>query len=132
MHISSDFNRPKLVELRRRHAQIAPFIEPAVSFFTNSGTESVEATIKLARYHSKRSQFIGFLRGFHGKTMEAVSFTASKITRRSVMTWPRGSPGNTHGGNPIACMAALATLDLIESDYLENTIETGTFAIDIL
>ena len=45
---------------------------------TNSGTESVEAAIKLARYHTGRSQFIGFLGGFHGRTMGAVTFTASK------------------------------------------------------
>jgi 4-aminobutyrate aminotransferase len=268
IHISSDFYHPKLVELGERLNQIAPFVEPAVTFFTNSGTESVEAAIKLARYHSKRSQFIGFLGGFHGRTMGAVSFTASKsayhkgffpllngvvhvpfpdpyrpvlrsqpgedygetvvryideeifsrilpaddvagilvepiqgeggyilppsgffpalrklcnqygillivdevqsgigrtgkwwaienfgvepdivcsakgiasgmpmgamIARKSVMTWPRGSHGNTYGGNPIACAAALATLDLIESDYLENTVETGAFAMDVL
>ena len=50
----------------------------AVCFMTNSGTESVEAAIKLARYHTGRTQFIGFLGGFHGRTMGAVTFTASK------------------------------------------------------
>ncbi len=45
---------------------------------TNSGTESVEAAIKLARYHTGRTEFIGFLGGFHGRTMGAVTFTASK------------------------------------------------------
>ena len=45
---------------------------------TNSGTESVESAIKLARYHTGRSQFIGFLGAFHGRTIGSVSFTASK------------------------------------------------------
>jgi 4-aminobutyrate aminotransferase len=45
---------------------------------TNSGTESVESAIKLARYQSQRPQFIGFLGAFHGRTLGSISFTASK------------------------------------------------------
>jgi 4-aminobutyrate aminotransferase len=78
LHISSDFYHIKWVELGGKLNQIAPFDEPAVSFMTNSGTESVEAAIKLARYYTGRSQFIGFTGGFHGRTLGAVSFTASK------------------------------------------------------
>ncbi|HEY9089279.1 MAG TPA: acetyl ornithine aminotransferase family protein [Anaerolineaceae bacterium] len=78
IHISSDFYHPRWVELAEKFNEIAPFSEPAISFMTNSGTESVEAAIKLARYHTGRSNFIGFLGGFHGRTMGAVTFTASK------------------------------------------------------
>lgn len=78
IHISSDFYHPRWVELGEKFNEIAPFSEPAISFMTNSGTESVEAAIKLARYHTGRSNFIGFLGGFHGRTMGAVTFTASK------------------------------------------------------
>jgi 4-aminobutyrate aminotransferase len=248
--------------------QIAPFKEDAVSFMTNSGTESVEAAIKLARYHTGASQFIGFLGAFHGRTLGSLSFTASKplyhegfyplmngvvhvpypdpyrpvfnqrpgedygetvvryiedqvlgkllpaedvagllvvsiqgeggyiipppgfypalrdlcdrhdillivdevqsgmgrtgkwwaiehfgiepdivcvgkgiasgiplgaiIARKSIVTWPLGSHGNTYGGNPIACAAALATMDLIRDEYLQNAQEVGDYAIDAL
>jgi 4-aminobutyrate aminotransferase len=78
IHISSDFYHEKWVRVAEKLDQIAPFAEPALSFMTNSGTESIESAIKLARFHTGRSQFIGFLGGFHGRTMGALSFTASK------------------------------------------------------
>lgn len=268
IHISSDFYHEKWIKLGEKLDEIAPFKEPAISFMTNSGTESVEAAIKLARYATGRSQFIGFLGAFHGRTMGAVTFTASKptyhkgffplmsgvvhapypdayhpilqslpgedygqtvvryieeeilgkilpaeevagilvepiqgeggyivppqgffpalrslcdrhgillisdevqsgvgrtgkwwaiehfgvepdiictakgiasgmplgamIARESVVTWPKGSHGNTYGGNPISCAASLATLDLIENEYLQNATEVGEYALDIL
>jgi 4-aminobutyrate aminotransferase len=54
------------------------------------------------------------------------------IARKSVATWPIASHGNTFGGNPIACTAALATIDLIEKGFLQNTIEVGDYALDAL
>jgi len=268
IHISSDFYHEKWIALSEKLAEIAPFEEDARVFLTNSGTESVEAAIKLARLHTGRSQFIGFLGAFHGRTMGAVTFTASKnvyhrgffplmngvihapfpnayrpllhslpgedygqtvvryieeeilgrlappedvagilvepiqgeggyvlpepgffpalrelcdrhgillivdevqsgmgrtgkwwavegfgvepdivcaakgiasgmplgamITRKSVMTWPKGAHGNTYGGNPIACAASLATIDLIEKEYLQNAAEMGEYAMDAL
>jgi 4-aminobutyrate aminotransferase len=268
IHISSDFYHTKWIELAEKINHIAPFKEDAVSFMTNSGTEAVESAIKLARYHTKRTEFIGFLGGFHGRTMGAVTFTASKaayhrgfyplmngvthapfpdpyhpilkgndgedygetvvryieteifgrtvpadsvagilvepiqgeggyivpppgffpalralcdrhgilliadevqagtgrtgkwwsieqfgvepdifcaakgiasgmplgmmVARKSVVTWPRGSHGNTFGGNPISCAASLATLDLIEKEYMHNAAAVGAFALDKL
>lgn len=265
IHISSDFYHPKWVELAEYLDRIAPFREDAVSFMTNSGTESIEAAIKLARYSTGRSQFIGFLGGFHGRTMGAVSFTASKphyhrgffpmmngvthvpfpdpyrpvlqtrpgeddgtaviryleeeifgkivpsdevagilvepiqgeggyivppasffpelralcdrygilliadevqagvgrtgrwwsienfgvepdiiavakgiasgvpmgamVARKSVVTWPKGSHGNTYGGNPIACAAAIETLSLIEDEYMHNAAQVGDYIL---
>jgi len=268
IHISSDFYHQSWVELGERLDLIAPFKEDAVSFMTNSGTESVEAAIKLARYHTGATQFIGFLGAFHGRTLGSLSFTASKplyhegfypllgnvvhvpypnpyrptlamkpgedcgeavvrymeeqvldkllpsedvagilvesiqgeggylvpppgffpalrklcdrhdillivdevqsgmgrtgkwwaiqqfgvepdivcvgkgvasgiplgaiIARKSIATWPLGSHGNTYGGNPIACAAALATLNLIRDEYLQNAHEVGSYALDAL
>ncbi len=54
------------------------------------------------------------------------------IARKSVMTWAKGTHGNTYGGNPIACAAALATIDLIEKEYMQNTVDVGTEMIDAL
>jgi 4-aminobutyrate aminotransferase len=54
------------------------------------------------------------------------------IARDSVMDWPRGAHGNTFGGNPLACAAALATIDLIENQYLENAATVGQYMIDAL
>ena len=263
IHISSDFYHPKWIELAEKMSQLAPFSEPAVSFMTNSGTEAVETAIKLARYTTGRTQFIGFLGGFHGRTMGSVTFTASKpkyhhgfyplmngvvhvpfpdlyrpvlacnpgegygarvvryieeeifghilphedtagilvepiqgeggyiipeetffpalrqmcdrygilliadevqsgmgrtgkwwsienfgiepdivcsakgiasgvplgvmMARKSLVTWPKGSHGNTYGGNPLACVAALATIDLLEKEYLKNAATTGLY-----
>jgi 4-aminobutyrate aminotransferase len=268
IHISSDFYHEKWIQLSEKLDQIAPFSEDAAVFLTNSGTESVEAAIKLARYHTGRSQFIGFLGGFHGRTIGSITFTASKpvyhrgffplmngvvhapfpdpyrpllqtrdgetygqavvryiedelfgrilppedvagilvepiqgeggyivpaegffqalrdlcdrygillivdevqsgmgrtgkwwaiehfgvepdivtsakgiasgmplgamISRKSVMSWSKGSHGNTYGGNPIACAASLATIDLIQSEYLHNAAEMGGYLMDIL
>jgi 4-aminobutyrate aminotransferase len=268
IHISSDFYHEGWVKLGEKLGSIAPFKEQATSFMTNSGTEAVETAIKLARYHTGRSNFIGFTGAFHGRTMGAVTFTASKptyhrgfyplmngvvhapfpnpyrpildrnpgedygetvvryieeeilghilppdevagillepiqgeggyivpppgffpalrkmcdkygilliadevqsgmgrtgkwwaiehfnvepdiittakgiasgvplgacIARRSVMTWPRGAHGNTYGGNPIACAASLATIDLIEKRYLKNAAEMGEYTQDAL
>ena len=268
IHISSDFYHPKWVELGEKMNEIAPFMENAVSFMTNSGTESVEAAIKLARHVTWRTEFIGFLGAFHGRTMGSMAFTASKpvyhrdfyplmsgvvhapypdpyrpilqslpgedygetvvryveeqilghlvpaedvaavlvepiqgeggyivpspgffpalrklcdrhgillivdevqsgmgrtgkwwavehfdvepdivcsakgiasgvplgvmMAREHLMTWPKGSHGNTYGGNPLACAAALATIDLIENEYLQNAAEVGQYTLDAL
>lgn len=268
LHISSDFYHPTWIELSERLNAIAPFEEEAAIFLSNSGAECVEAAIKLARHHTGRSQFIGFLGAFHGRTLGALSFTASKsvyrdrffpwaggvvhapypdtyrpllqsrpgedygetvvryieeellgrlappddvaavlvepiqgeggyvvpapgffpalrdlcdrygilliadevqsgmgrtgkwwaiehfgvepdivcaakgiasgvplgatIARKSVMTWPMGAHGNTYGGNPLACAASLATIDLIESEYMQNAAEVGQYAMDAL
>jgi 4-aminobutyrate aminotransferase len=83
IHISSDFYHEVWIRLGEKLDEIAPFEEDALSFMTNSGTEAVETAIKLARYHTKRSNFIGFTGAFHGRTMGAVTFTASKAKYHS-------------------------------------------------
>ncbi|MGE0609043.1 MAG: acetyl ornithine aminotransferase family protein [Pirellulales bacterium] len=78
----ADFYYPPLRDLARKLAAIAPGSSPKRVLFTNSGAESVEAAIKLARYTTRRSYIIAFYGAFHGRTMGALSLTASKVTQR--------------------------------------------------
>ena len=263
IHISSDFYHENWIRLGEKLAEHAPWKEDTCSFMTNSGTESVEGAIKLARYHTQASHFIGFLGAFHGRTIGAVTFTASKAnykngffplmngvlhapypnpyrpllarkpgmgdgetvvsyieeeligrlvpgkdvagiliepiqgeggylfrlmtssqpcensvkiwhpshrrrssmrmgrransgrlntsglsltslparrhrpgmplglwSQKKVMNWPKGSHGNTYGGNPISCAASLATIQLIEDELMENTRVVGAYCKD--
>jgi len=54
------------------------------------------------------------------------------IARRSIMDWSRGAHGNTYGGNPLACAAALKTIELLEREYLQNAAEVGQYTLDAL
>lgn len=79
LHIClADFHYEVAVELTEKLDLIAPFKEDAKSFLTNSGAEAIEAAIKLARYHTGKHQFIAFYGAFHGRTLGALSLTASK------------------------------------------------------
>jgi 4-aminobutyrate aminotransferase len=51
-------------------------------FFCNSGTESVEAAIKLAMWKLRRQSLVGFYGAFHGRTLGSLSLTCSKITHK--------------------------------------------------
>jgi len=94
LHISSDYWHEGQVKLAERMNQLAPMREPVMSFFAQSGTESVEAALKLARYVTGRSRFLGFLGGFHGRTMGSLAFTSSKYTQQKGF-FPT-MPGVTH------------------------------------
>jgi 4-aminobutyrate aminotransferase len=268
LHISSDFYHIKMIELGEKLNEIAPMQESAVTFMTNSGTEAIETALKLSRYHTGRTNFVGFTGGFHGRTMGAVTMTASKslyhrgfyplmngvlhapfpnpyrpilerkrgedygetvvryieeqlfrqvvpaeevagilvepiqgeggyivppagffpalrnlcdkygilliadevqsgmgrtgkwwaienfgvepdiftsakgiasgvplgacVARHKIMTWERGAHGNTYGGNPLACAAALKTIELLEREYIQNAAKVGQYALDAL
>jgi 4-aminobutyrate aminotransferase len=54
------------------------------------------------------------------------------VARESVMDWPEGAHSNTYGGNPLACSAALATLELVEEELLVNAQNMGEYAMDAL
>ncbi len=82
IHISSDYFHELMVQVAERIDEIAPMKEDVTVFLANSGTESVEAAIKLARYATGRRQFIGFLGAFHGRSMGSLSFTASKARQQ--------------------------------------------------
>src|SRR5436305_6743224 len=79
IHMSgTDFYYENMITLAERLSKIAPMPGPHKIYYGNSGTEAVEAAFKLARYHTKRQNVIAFLGAFHGRTMGAVSLTASK------------------------------------------------------
>ncbi|HQR09216.1 MAG TPA: acetyl ornithine aminotransferase family protein [Gemmatales bacterium] len=255
IHMSgTDFYYEPQIMLAEKLAELAPGSSPKKVFFTNSGTESIEAALKLARHHTGRPNVIAFFGSFHGRTYGAMSLSASKLVHRkrfgplvphihhvnyprdcvteadslayikqieqtvfkrtaspdevaaifvepvqgeggyypaptpflqglrklcdqhgilmvadeiqcgmgrtgklfalehagaeaditclakgiasglplgaivaktSVMNWPSGSHASTFGGNPIACRAALTTIDLLQKEYLLNTNARG-------
>jgi 4-aminobutyrate aminotransferase len=83
LHMSgTDFYYEPQVRLAEELAAIVPINGGVRSFFGNSGTEAVEACIKLSRYATGRENIIAFLGGFHGRTMGSLSLTASKAIQR--------------------------------------------------
>ena len=244
-YCSSDWFIPAYTELCERLAASAPMSGPARVFLGNSGTEAVEAAIKLARHATGRPNLIAFHGAFHGRTLGSLSLTASKahyragfgpllpgvfhapfgesgaiertifrhlsapedvaaifvepiqgeggyvvppegwiaelralcdahgillvadevqsgvgrtgrmwaiehegvepdvllagkglasglplsavIARADVMKWEPGMHGSTFGGNPVACAAALATLDLIDGGLLDAAVVRGDY-----
>ncbi|MCI0621090.1 MAG: acetyl ornithine aminotransferase family protein [Acidobacteria bacterium] len=83
IHLSgTDFYYPQLSALAQKLAEIAPGSGEKKVYFGNSGTEAIEAALKLARYATGRKKFIAFYGGFHGRTLGALSLTASKPVQR--------------------------------------------------
>jgi 4-aminobutyrate aminotransferase len=83
LHMSgTDFYYEPQVKLAEEVAAIAPIRGGVRSFFANSGTEAIEASLKLARYSTGRQNVIAFLGGFHGRTMGSLALTASKAVQR--------------------------------------------------
>jgi len=83
LHMSgTDFYYEPQVKLAEELTSVAPFAGGARSFFANSGTEAIEACLKLSRYATGRQNLIAFLGGFHGRTMGSLALTASKATQR--------------------------------------------------
>lgn len=83
LHMSgTDFYYPEMVDLAEKLTALVPGGETKRVFFGNSGTEAIEAAIKMARYHTGRDKFVAFLGGFHGRTMGALSLTGSKSVQR--------------------------------------------------
>lgn len=83
LHMSgTDFYYELQAQLGEQLSAIMPMPGPHRSFFGNSGTEANEAAIKLAKYSTKRQNVIAFLGAFHGRSMGALSLTASKVRQR--------------------------------------------------
>ncbi len=83
IHMSgTDFYYENMVTLAQRLSAVAPMRGPHRVYYGNSGAEAVEAALKLARYHTKRQHVIAFYGAFHGRTMGALSLTASKAQQR--------------------------------------------------
>ncbi len=95
IHMSgTDFYYENMATLAERLSKIAPMPGPHKVYYGNSGAEAIEAAIKLARYHTKRQQIIAFYGAFHGRTIGALSLTASKPQQKR--RFAPLMPGVTH------------------------------------
>ncbi len=83
VHFSfADFYYPSYIRLAERLAALAPGRDPKQVYLCNSGAEATEAAIKLARHATRRPYILAFYNAFHGRTLGAVSLTASKAVQR--------------------------------------------------
>lgn len=124
----ADFHYEIAVELAEKLHEIAPFEEDAQIFLTNSGTEAVEAAMKLARYATGRPQFIAFYGAFHGRSLGSLALTASKYTQKEGF-FPM-VPGVTHVPYPDPYRPLLNVdnyRDIGEAvvDHIENVVFAG-------
>ncbi len=122
-YCSSDFYHPVYAELCERLSKSAPMPD-ARTFLANSGTEAVEAALKLARYHTRRPNVIAFYGGFHGRSLGSLSLTSSKAKYRSgfgIVT-----PGSYHA--PFAYDGDVTGAQYIESVLFEHMTEPGDVA----
>src|SRR5262245_18135456 len=136
IHMSgTDFYYEPQVRLAEQLASLAPIDGAVRTFFGNSGTEATEASIKLARYFTKRQGIIAFLGAFHGRSLGSLSSTASKaIQRRGFAPF---MPGVYHapyadcyrcpiGASPESCAAEC--LSFIEDQILVQLISPDEVA----
>jgi len=83
IHMSgTDFYYEQMTALAAWLSAIAPMKGPHRFYYGNSGAEAVECALKLARYHTRRQNIISFIGSFHGRTMGALSLTASKTQQK--------------------------------------------------
>ncbi len=101
IHMSgTDFYYEGLIALSERLSGIAPMPGPHRFYYGNSGAEAIECALKIARYHTGRQNIIAFFGAFHGRTMGALSLTASKPQQRR--RFAPLVPGVTHIRYPYA------------------------------
>jgi len=131
IHISgTDFYQPNMVELAELLAAVAPGKEAKKVFFGNSGTEAIEAAIKLARYHTRRDKIIAFHGCFHGRTMGSLSLTASKAAQRKgfgsllagVFHIPYPNSYRCPYGNPSPCTCVEAAT-FLETEIFKRLVD---------
>jgi 4-aminobutyrate aminotransferase len=140
IHMSgTDFYYQNMVDLAERLAALAPGGVPRRVYFGNSGTEAIEAGIKMARYSTGRAQFVAFLGGFHGRTMGSLALTASKSVHKKGF-FPL-MPGVHHvpyaycyrcayGKTPDAC--AVECAKVIEDDLFRTALPAEEVAAIVL
>ena len=104
IHISTVGSTEPALKYAERLCGVAP-VADAKLFFTNSGTEAVEAALKLVRYASGRPNVVAFAGGFHGRTLGSLSVSTSKAAFRTrheplgggvyVVPYPRAALSST-------------------------------------
>ena len=133
IHMSgTDFYYRQMPQLAKKLESLMPGGNAWRCFFGNSGAEAIEAAIKLARYATRRHQLIAFRNSFHGRTMGALSLTASKPVQR------RGFgpllPRVTHipYPNPFRCPLGAKPENVAEAvlEYLEEVVFRTTVSPD--
>jgi 4-aminobutyrate aminotransferase len=136
IHISgTDFYLPNLVELAERLAGIAPGKEAKKVYFGNSGAEAIEAAIKLAKYHTRRDKIIAFHGCFHGRTLGALSLTASKAVQRKgfgtllagVFHIPYPNSYRCPYGNPSPC-TCVESATFLETEIFKRLVDPSEVA----
>lgn len=132
IHMSgTDFYYESMVTLAERLSKIAPMPGPHKVYYGNSGAEAIECAIKLSRYHTRRQNIIAFYGAFHGRTMGALSLTASKPQQKR--RFSPLMPGVTHvrypdvyrgceGGAQDAEKFALGCARFIEDKVFKTTL----------
>jgi 4-aminobutyrate aminotransferase len=104
------------VELAEKLAALAPGDSERLVYFGNSGAEALEAAIKLARWKTRRPAFISFFNAFHGRTMGALSLTASKSIQKAgfgplLSGFYHATYADPYRMGPDAAETALASVD---------------------
>jgi len=136
IHMSgTDFYYPLLAETAEKLAQIAPGDFPKRVFFGNSGTEAMEAALKMSRFHTRRHRFIAFYNCFHGRTFGSLSLTASKATQRRGFGPLLEGVSHVPYPNPYRCPMGKANsachLDCTCTDPIERLLATAAPPEDV-
>jgi len=124
-HVNScDYYTVPQVEFAEQLLEMTPGEFKKKIFFANSGTEAVECGIKIVKWHTKKYYFIGFIGGFHGRTMGSLSFTTTSVSARKY--YAPMMPGVVHVPYPY-CYRCLFKQKYPECglyclDYIENVI----------
>ena len=143
---------PRTRFLQRLHEVLPPELDR--TFLSNSGAEAMEAALKIARAHTGRTNFVGAVRGFHGRTLGALSITAEARYREpfepllgSVRRVPLNDPraleeavdsgvaavvlepvqgeGGVHVAHPEFLLAARAACDEMGALLVFDEVQTG-------
>jgi len=111
---NTDFYYRPAINLAEKLCEVTPGRFDKKVYFGNSGAEAVEAAVKLSKWHTRKQRFIAYISAFHGRTLGALSFTASKTVQRSHF-FPM-VPGVTHVPYP-NCYRCPFKLSYPDCDY---------------
>ncbi|HZU15312.1 MAG TPA: acetyl ornithine aminotransferase family protein [Candidatus Dormibacteraeota bacterium] len=129
LHMSgTDFLYEPEVALAERLLALAPVAPGGRAFFTNSGAEAIEGAIKLARWATGRPHLLAFTGAFHGRTLGALSLTASRARQRQ--GFAPLLPGVYHAPFPPAGRGTTATDETLEAvaEIFRTLAEPASFA----
>jgi 4-aminobutyrate aminotransferase len=124
----TDFYNEPMVKAAEKLVSLMPGGAGWQVFFTNSGTEAIEASIKLARYVTGRQNIIGFYSSFHGRSYGSLSLTASKPRQRRGFFPLLPGVSHTYYPNCYRCPINLSypSCDIGCLDLIERTLFTTT------